>query len=416
MGHHHHDEHTPVVPARTKRLLLVAVVPFVIATLVGLALLWPSGEEVRVEGASRPTTERIAATAIEVDSEPCEQPGQEAFTCSIVDARLEEGEFSGEVVPLTVAEGPNGRHVRVGDSIIVGWNPGMPESGYFFVDFERGSALLWLFVIFAAVVIALSRWRGLTALIGTGIGVLILVAFIIPSILEGNSPLAVSIVGGSAVMLLALYLAHGFNVRTTTAVLGVLASLLVTGILALIFVEAARFTGFSTEEAVFLQVSAQQINLQGLILGGIIIGTLGVLDDVTVTQASAVWEIHAADPEMGTVPLYRSALRIGRAHIASTVNTLVLAYAGAALPLLIVFNLADRPVGEIITGEIVAEEIVRTLVGSIGLVASVPITTGLAAIVATSAGTTRSPRPRREKKKEAEAKIPRAEAEWREGF
>lgn len=417
MGHHHGQGSLGPVAMGTKRALVVAVVPFIFATIVGLFLLWPSAEDVRVEGAGAPTTERLSATVVEVESEPCEQPGQEQFVCSIVDARIEEGDLEGDVVPLTLAEGANGRRAEVGDSIIVGWNPQAPDQGFFFVDFERGQALLWLFVLFVVVVVALSRFRGLTSLLGTAIGVLILIFFIIPSILEGHSPIAVSIVGGSAVMLLALYLAHGLNVRTTTAVLGMFASLVITGLLALFFVEAAKFTGFSTEEAVFLQVSAQQINLQGLILGGIIIGTLGVLDDVTITQASAVWELHAADPEMGPAALFRSALRIGRAHIASTVNTLVLAYAGAALPLLIVFDLSERPVGEILTGEIVAEEIVRTLVGSIGLVASVPITTGLAALVATSArhGGVRTPAQDPPTQEESSRyRRPRAEAEWRE--
>jgi uncharacterized membrane protein len=185
-------------------------------------------------------------------------------------------------------------------------------------------------------------------------------------------------------MFVALYLAHGFNARTTTAMLGTLASLAITGLLAVVFVEATKFTGFGSEEAVFLQISAQQVNLQGLLLGGIIIGTLGVLDDVTVTQASSVWELHAANPNLGTTGLYRAALRIGRDHIASTVNTLVLAYVGASLPLLLLFTLSNRPLGDVLTSEVMAEEIVRTLVGSIGLVASVPITTALASVVARS--------------------------------
>jgi uncharacterized membrane protein len=205
--------------------------------------------------------------------------------------------------------------------------------------------------------------------------------FVIPAILEGESPVAVSIVGAAAVMFVALYLAHGVNVRTSSAVLGTLVSLGITGILALLFVELARFTGFASEEALFLQVSAQQVNIKGLLLGGIIIGTLGVLDDVTITQASAVWELHVANPAYGARELYRAAVRIGRDHIASTVNTLVLAYAGASLPLLIVFSLSSRPLGEVLTTEVISEEIVRTLVGSIGLVASVPVTTALTAAV-----------------------------------
>jgi uncharacterized membrane protein len=175
------------------------------------------------------------------------------------------------------------------------------------------------------------------------------------------------------------------NAQTTTALLGTLASLGLIGLLASLFVEAAHIVNLGTEEATFLQISASQIDLRGLILGGIIIGSLGVLNDVTVTQASAVWALRAADPAANARLLYRRAMRVGRDHIASTVDTLVLAYAGASLPLLLLFTLANRPVGDVLTGALVAEELVRSLVGSIGLVASVPLTTALSALVATQA-------------------------------
>jgi uncharacterized membrane protein len=292
-----------------------------------------------------------------------------------------------------------------------------PDTEYFFVDFDRRSPLMLLGILFAVVVIGLSRWRGLAALAGLFVTLLVLTQFVLPAILEGSDPLLVACVGGSAIMFLALYLAHGFGPATTTAVLGTLASLLLTGLLALLFVELSTFTGAGSEEAVFLQISQQQVNLQGLLLASIIIGTLGVLDDVTVTQSSAVWEIRRANPEMGPWDVYRSAIRIGRDHIASTVNTLVLAYAGASLPLLILFSISERTLGQILNTEIVAEEIVRTLVGSIGLVASVPITTGLAAVVVTSGDTPRTPdreKAARPPKAPREFKAPRRETEWRD--
>jgi uncharacterized membrane protein len=192
---------------------------------------------------------------------------------------------------------------------------------------------------------------------------------------------AVSVVGAAVIMFVTLYLAHGLNVRTTTAVLGTLGALVLTGVLAWAFVEASHLTGLSSEEAGFLQAAAGQVNLEGLLLGGIVIGSLGVLDDVTVTQASAVWELYHANPSMGFRALFSAGLRIGRDHIASTVNTLVLAYAGASLPLLVLFTLSNRDLSEVLTGELVAQEIVRTLVGSIGLVAAVPLTTALGALV-----------------------------------
>lgn len=235
--------------------------------------------------------------------------------------------------------------------------------------------------LFALAVICLGRWKGVRALVGLGISLGVLGVFVLPAVLEGGNPLAIALVGSSAIALTALYLTHGFSARTTTAVLGTLMSLVLVGVLAAVFVDLARFTGLSDEEATILQVFASQIDLRGLLLGGILIGALGVLDDVTVTQVSAVWELKAANPDYRVRDLYRSAVRIGRDHIASTVNTLVLAYAGASLPLMLLFTQADQGLVDVLNGEAVAIEVVRTLAGSIGLVASVPFTTAVAALV-----------------------------------
>ncbi len=382
-GHHHHEHAAVTVSAATRRKLVVAIAPFVLATILGLFLLWPADTKLDIPQAAGPVEERYSAEVIGVERDPCDLPGQEGFDCAIVEVEIADGPDAGETASMNVAEGPNARHVAVGDDVLVGKaSQAEPGQEYYFSDFKRGSSILILVGLFAIVVIALSRWRGLSSMVGLAVSLVLLVYFVLPAILEGSSPVMVAIVGGSAIMFVTLYLAHGFNAMTTTAVLGTLASLVVTGALALYFVEAFKFSGFGSEEAVFLQVAAQQINLQGLLLGSIIIGTLGVMDDVTVTQASAVWELHRANPTLGSLGLYRAAVRIGRDHIASTVNTLVLAYAGASLPLLILFTLAERPFGQVITSEVVAEEVVRTLVGSIGLIASVPITTALAALVA----------------------------------
>lgn len=383
-GHHSHGHshsHSVRVSAATQRRLLVALAPFVVATLVGVISLWPSGTKLSLPAAGDQVN--YEATITSVEREKCDLPGQEGFDCAIAEVRLNEGPEAGETVTLNIAEGPNGRHVAEGDGILVGRaSEGEAAQRYFFADFQRDRPLIVLVVLFALVVVALSRMRGLYSLVGLVASLAILVKFVLPAILQGEDPVLVAVFGGAAIMFIALYMAHGFNAMTTTAVLGTLVSLGVTGVLALIFVEAFKFTGFSSEEAIFLQVAAQQVNLEGLLLASIVIGTLGVLDDVTVTQASAVWELHIANPELGSRGLYAAAVRIGRDHIASTVNTLVLAYAGAALPLLVLFTLADRSFSSVVTSEVVGEEIVRTLVGSIGLICSVPITTALAAIVA----------------------------------
>ena len=399
------------------RTLVIAVVPFLIATIAGLVVLWPSDTRAGLlPGGPRP--DQYGGTVTDVAAGTCEGIAQgDAFVCSEVSVRLDEGPDAGETVTFRYARGRGASPVENGDRVTLAHFPDAQEGlNYQFVDFQRAQPLVILAVVFAVFVVATSRWRGLTALIGLAMSILILTNFMLPAILAGESPIAVALVGSAAVMFVALYLAHGFNASTTTAVLGTLASLALTAALAVVFVELANFTGLSSEEAGFLQVSADQINLEGLLLGGIIVGALGVLDDVTVTQASAVWEIHAANPEMRARDLYRSALRIGRDHIASTVNTLVLAYAGASLPLLLIFSLSDRGVGEIIGSEVMAEEVVRTLVGSIGLVASVPITTALA--VVTVAHRSEPPPAREAPAKERPSKEwrpPKAEREWGDG-
>jgi uncharacterized membrane protein len=231
--------------------------------------------------------------------------------------------------------------------------------------------------------LALGRWNGVRALAALALSLLVLVAFVIPAVLRGESPIAVAIVSSALIMLVVLYVTGGLKTQTTVAVLGTLASLVLIAALAWAFVAGSRLTGLADEDAAFLQAAASSIDLRGLLLGGIIIGSLGVLDDMTVTQVSAVWELRRANPNLDAFRLYRAAERIGRDHIASTINTLVLAYAGASLPLLIFFTESNLGFTQIITSEVIAVEVVRTLVGSVGLIASVPITTALASWVVT---------------------------------
>ena len=294
------------------------------------------------------------------------------------------------MVDVEIGQGADSPVLHSGDKIVVGraggWegDAGLPGDGggWYFSDYQRRGPLVALAVFFACAVVIFGRWRGLFALGGLAITFAVLVRFILPAILLGKNPVAVAVIGSAAIMFAALYLTHGFNARTTTAVLGTVGALFVTGVLAWIFVAGTHLTGMATEESGLLAASLSGVSLRGLLLGGIVIGSLGVLDDVTVTQASAVWELHRANPEYGFSRLYAAGLRIGRDHIASTVNTLVMAYAGASLPLLVLFTLSSRQLGDVLTSEILGQEIVRTLVGGIGLVSAVPITTALAAFVA----------------------------------
>ena len=415
MTHSHtHGGALPATPAHIRRRLAYAIAPFIGLTLGFLILLWPAADPIGSEGVALPA--QVDATVTGVEEGGCVAPPGSNFACSVVEVRIDSGPDTGDTFTRDQSVGPGSRALTPGDPIVVAKADGEPGTGedYYFVDYRRDLPLVVLGVLFVAVVVLISRLRGFLSLVGLALSLLVLVRFVLPAILEGSDPVLVAVTGSAAIMFVTLYLAHGVNVRTTTAILGTLLSLALTGGLAIAFVELCRFTGFGSEEATFLQISAEQVNLEGLLLGGIIIGTLGVLDDVTVTQASAVWELRVANPAYSVRRLYSSALRIGRDHIASTVNTLVLAYAGASLPLLILFTISSRPLGAVLTTEVVAEEIVRTFVGSIGLVASVPITTALAAAVVGAAPDGEKGKESRPPRPDDDFKLPKREAEWRE--
>ncbi|GIF78447.1 hypothetical protein Asi02nite_79650 [Asanoa siamensis] len=353
------------------------LVPLATLTVIGLAVLWP------YTGPQTIATDQPArrdATVTAVQPQPCTQ--RTSRQCGSVTVRLTSGPQSGQTVTATIPEGPGSPVVEPGDKIIVGDNeaPGGPPQ-YAVLDHQRGLQLWILLGLFALVIVAFGRWQGLAALVGLGVSFAILLAFILPAIAVGKPPLLVAIVGAAAIMFAVLYLTHGFSVQTSVAVLGTLVSLTLTGGLAVAATEALHLTGFGSEDTGLLAVFLGEIDPRGLLLAGIVIGTLGVLDDVTVTQAATVGELAAANPSLGARGLYRSATRIGRAHIASTVNTIVLAYAGASLPLLLLVIIGGQSAGTILTSEFIVDEIVRSVVGTIGLVAAVPVTTGLAALV-----------------------------------
>ncbi len=377
---HSHDPHDVVVPDATKRLLVLAIAPLLVAIVAGLVLLWPGALKTDTLTDAVAAEDLFRATVETVTHGPC--AGTEAsagITCSIAEVTLLEGPDDGTTIELAEESEIGGADLGVGDEIVLAY---YPDAGagfeYSFADRERRQPLLLLAALFALAVIALGRWKGARALLGVGVSLAILATFILPALLDGGDPVLVALVGAGAIAVIALYLAHGVNVGSTIALLGAFASLALVALLAWGFVELAQLSGRSAEEAGFLQITASQVQLQGLILAGVVIGTLGVLDDVTVLQVSAVWELHHANPEMTRRDIFRAAIRIGRDHIASTVNTLVLAYAGSSLTLFLLLTQAQQGLSDIANSEVVAVEIVRTLVGSIGLVASVPITTLLA--------------------------------------
>jgi uncharacterized membrane protein len=212
---------------------------------------------------------------------------------------------------------------------------------------------------------------------------LVVFKLILPQILAGANPITTTIIGAAVIVPITFFLSHGLNKKTATAIGGTFFALVITGGLAHFFVQKAKLTGFASEEAAFLQVARQgAVNIKGLLLAGIIISALGILDDVTISQAAIVWQLKKAKKKIKFNQLYQQAMAVGKDHIASMVNTLVLVYTGAALPLLLLFVNSPQPFQEVVNYEIIAEEIVKTLVASIGLVSAVPITTLLAVWVA----------------------------------
>jgi uncharacterized membrane protein len=350
-------------------------------SLLGLVALWPRGDAPDL--GMQPNT-YVDGTITGIDDGVCDDteinaPGQ----CLLVDTHLTSGPDSGDDITFQVrATQTDVPPLHTGDEVVlldIVTSP--PEFRYTFADFQREAPLLWLVLAFVVVVVAFGRWQGLRALGGLVASGLILVAFVVPALLRDEPALLVALAGTVAIAFVAIYLAHGLSTATTVALAGTIVSLVVTTVLAFVTAGLTSLTGLTDQNAQTLRVTAEALDLRGLLVAGIVVGALGVLDDVTVTQVSTVAALRRADPTMSTVRLYREATKVGRDHVASTVNTLVLAYAGASLPLLLFFSQGSQPVGRLLTGEVVAVEVVRMLVGSIGLVLSVPITTGLAAAV-----------------------------------
>ena len=349
---------------------------------VGLFLLWPRGEAaVDLDFLGFPD-DTVPGTVASSETGPCSYAPE--FECRSTVVVVAEGEHQGTEVILELPAEPNQPVFAVGDRLLLSVNTTQDGSVDFqFADRDRRILLLLLGLVFAATVIGLGRLKGVAALFGLAISIGVLLFFMLPAIIRGSDAVLVALVGGGVIALVTLYVAHGYNPLTHAAALGTFAALVLTVALSWLVVALASFTGLTSDEAWFL-IAIPDLDLSGLVLAGIVLGALGALDDVTVTQASAVWEVHRADPAMGADGLFRSGIRVGRDHIVSTVNTLLLAYAGASLPLLILFTLSAQSMGVIASSEVVAVEIVRTLVGSIGLVSAVPITTWLAARIASS--------------------------------
>lgn len=295
---------------------------------------------------------------------------------------ITKGLLKGETVTVENGNLPmtNVQQYVVGDELVLSHTQTpQDESVFYITDYVRRGALLQLFIIFVVLVLLVGGVRGATSLLGMAASFGVIFVYVLPQILHGADPVQTAILGSLVIIPATFFLSHGVNKKTLVAVFGTLIALVLTGVLAQTYVGAAKLTGLAAEEAGFLQAFMPGlINTRGLLLAGIIIGVLGVLDDITVSQSSIVEQLASANPKMGRTDLYKKAMIVGKDHIASMVNTLILVYTGAALPLLLLFVNNPHPFLEVINYEIIADEIVRTFVGSIGLIVAVPVTTLLA--------------------------------------
>ncbi|MFP3965066.1 YibE/F family protein [Actinomadura fulvescens] len=388
----------PESPRSVRVAVLAVIVPVAVATLAAVLFLWP--DQPKVPG-TEPLKE-LTGTVVGVELKPCPKPEPgtdedgagarraaptDPRRCGDAKVKLTSGDEAGRVVVAPLPSDPGSQRYSAGDDVELVHLADSPDGiAYQLSDHQRSGALWLIGAAFALAVIAFGRWRGVTALIGLAITFVLLLRFLIPAIMEGRPPLLVAIVCAAAIMLAVLYLTHGFTMPTSIAVIGTIASLSLTGLLATAAINLTHLGGLSDEDALNLDL-AYQINGQGLLLASIIIGSLGVLDDVTVTQSVTVNELAHANPAYRFGQLYRAAARIGRAHIASVINTIILAYAGASLPLLLLLSVAQQPLGDVLTAPAIAQEIVRSVAGTLGLIAAVPITTALAALARTRAHT-----------------------------
>lgn len=377
--------------ARIVLLSFLAVVA--VATLVGLFRLWPDSQAVDRVGkdvqfaAPGVTFPHARITGIlpscpSASPEEGQEPGEE--TCGMAEVFVTSGTDRGEKARVQTI-GPIGQAgLKRGDGVQLMRIPqpaGAPaDAAYSIFGIDRTHELGWMAGFFALVVVLVARVRGLLALVGLAFAGLVVVKFMLPALLTGESGMAVALTGAAAIMFVVLYLAHGPSLRTSTALAGTLVGVGITALVAHVAVDANRLSGAGDETGAILSSLVGDLNFRGLLTCAIIIAGLGVLNDVTITQSSSVWELRSAAPDLPRRQLFASAMRIGRDHIASTIYTIVFAYAGAALSVLLVLFLYQRPLLDLLGTEEIAAEVVRTLASAIGLVLAVPITTAIATL------------------------------------
>jgi uncharacterized membrane protein len=343
--------------------------------VVAIGLIIPSSI-----GAQPATTQELPQRAIVLKAE---HPADTNTDPSVYQVRFEQGPEKGKTVEIGDDESVTVigyKSFEAGDRVYVTAIDHIDGSRrYVIQDYARGYSLWWLVGIFVLAVVWLSRWQGVRSLIGLAFTLLVIIGWVVPLIANGYNPIRVTLLASAAILVVTFIVTEGFSRKAAAAAIGTVGTMVLTGLLSIWAISFARLTGQDSEEAFFLKnLGDQTIDLQGLLLAGIIIGTLGLLDDIAVSQVATVAELRAAKPHMKALDLYNAALRVGRAHMAAIVNTLLLAYAGAALPILLLFNAGGQPLEFILNGEVIMTEVVRSVVGSLGLILAVPITTAVA--------------------------------------
>jgi uncharacterized membrane protein len=395
------------------KIVVGALIAIGVAVLGGAVWLWPSHQKVDIplpfqnSSGGAVTTEAghvLSSKAANCGSPSAggvltadpEQAPDSGAKCVQTLVAIDSGPNKGANTLLEFSGGPGQPNLAVGDNIRVSRQVDQTgATSYAFFDYQRTWPLIALAAMFAVVIVAVARWRGLRAMIGIVVAFAVLVVFLLPALRGGASAIPVALVASAAILYAVIYLAHGVSLRTSAALLGTLAALLLAALLSWGAIELAHLTGLSEDQNNEVAAYLGNVSITGLLLAGFIIGSLGVLNDVTVTQASTVFELADLGDGTSRRAIFVGAMRVGRDHIASTVYTLVLAYAGSALPLLLLFSVANRSLGDVLTSESVAIEIARSAVGGIALALSVPLTTAIAAVLATPATAPAAPAGRR---------------------
>jgi uncharacterized membrane protein len=395
------------------KIVVGALIAIGVAVLAGAVWLWPSHQKVDIplpfQNASGGAVTTEAGHVLSSKAANCgspsaggvltadpEQAPDSGAKCVQTLVAIDSGPNKGANTMLEFSNGPGQPNLAVGDNVRVSRQVDQAgATSYAFFDYERTWPLIALAAMFAVVIVAVARWRGLRAMIGIVVAFAVLVVFLLPALRDGASAIPVALVASAAILYAVIYLAHGVSLRTSAALLGTLAALLLAALLSWGAIELAHLTGLSEDQNNEVAAYLGNVSITGLLLAGFIIGSLGVLNDVTVTQASTVFELAELGDGTSRRAIFVGAMRVGRDHIASTVYTLVLAYAGSALPLLLLFSVANRSLGDVLTSESVAIEIARSAVGGIALALSVPLTTAIAAVLATPATAPAAPTGRR---------------------